>query len=231
MAAEIRDALFLILRGDRDVWLVTAVSLQVSMAALILAAAVAVPVAYATSQARRSIAAAVASTAHVLAALPTVVVGLTLYFVLSASGPLGWTHLLYTRAAMTAGQCVLALPIILTIVLVSLQRLPVEAHETARTLGLAPLVRMRILLGEVRGGIIAALLLAFARVFTELGAALILGGNIRGATRTLTTVIALEHNRGDDARAIALGVILLIVALAVNGVTHWLGRRGAPEIR
>ena len=89
--------------------------------------------------------------------------------------------------------------------------------------------RMQLLLVEARSALVSAVLVAFARIFTELGAAVILGGNIRGQTRTLTTVIALEYSKGDDARAIAMGVILLAVALGINGCVHGVGFWRAAE--
>jgi len=220
------DALRLIAAGDTEVWEITAVSLFVSLTALALATIVGVPTGYAIAHARGAAARVASSIIHTLTALPTVVVGLLLYFMLSASGPLGWMDLLYTRVAMIAGQTVLALPIVAALTLVAIQRLPAAAFETATTLGLGRLTRLSVLLREGRTAIISALLLAFARVFTELGAAVILGGNIRGETRTLTTVIALEHTKGDDARAMALGLILVVIALAVNAGVHsrWLQR-------
>jgi tungstate transport system permease protein len=131
--------------------------------------------------------------------------------------------LLYTRTAMVVGQFILALPILAAIALTAVRSLPVEAHETAITLGVTGPRRMQLLLVEARSALMSALLVAFARIFTELGAAVILGGNIRGQTRTLTTVIALEYAKGDDARAIAMGVILLAVALGINGFVHGAG--------
>jgi tungstate transport system permease protein len=220
------DALRLIVAGDTEVWEITAVSLLVSLAALALATIVGVPIGYGLAHARGAAARVASSVIHTLTALPTVVVGLLLYFMLSASGPLGWMDLLYTRVAMIAGQTVLALPIVAALTLVAIQRLPAAAFETVATLGLGRLTRLSVMLREGRTAIISALLLAFARVFTELGAAVILGGNIRGETRTLTTVIALEHTKGDDARAMALGLILVVIALAVNTGVHsrWLRR-------
>jgi tungstate transport system permease protein len=220
------DALRLIASGDSEVWSITGVSLFVSLAALALATAAGVPLGYALAHARGAAARIASSIIHTLTALPTVVVGLVLYFALSASGPLGWMDLLYTRLAMIIGQTVLALPIVAALTLVAVQRLPPAAFETATTLGFGRLTRFTVLLREGHTAIVSALLLAFARVFTELGAAIILGGNIRGETRTLTTVIALEHTKGDDARAMALGVILVVIALAVNAGVHsrWIRR-------
>lgn len=222
--AAFLDALRLIASGDTEVWSITAVSLFVSLSALLLATLAGVPLGYYLAHARSGWTRAASSIVHTLTALPTVVVGLLLYFALSATGPLGWMDLLYTRVAMIVGQTVLALPIVAALTLVAIQRLPPAAFETARSLGLGPLMRLRVLLHEAHAAVASALLLAFARVFTELGAAVILGGNIRGETRTLTTVIALEHTRGDDARALALGLILMIIALAVNAGVHsgWL---------
>lgn len=217
---SVGDAVMLIARGDAEVWRVTAVSLQVSVVALLLAVAAGLPTGYALAIARRPVASVGSWVLHTLTALPTVVVGLTLYFAFSAAGPLGWMDLLYTRTAMVIGQVILALPILAAIALTSVTSLPAEAHETAITLGVTGPRRMRLLLGEARSALMSALLVAFSRIFTELGAAVILGGNIRGQTRTLTTVIALEYSKGDDARAIAMGVILLAVALGINGFVH-----------
>jgi tungstate transport system permease protein len=179
-----------------------------------------VPAGYAAAHTRRAVASTASWLLHTLAALPTVVVGLTLYFAFSAAGPLGWMDLLYTRAAMVVGQFVLAFPILAAIALTAVRSLPREAHETALTLGLRRGRRMQLLLLEARPALVSAILIAFARIFTELGAAVILGGNIRGQTRTLTTVIALEYSKGDDARAIAMGLILVVVALGINGSVH-----------
>jgi tungstate transport system permease protein len=214
------EALRLIVRGDAEVWAVTAVSLQVSVIALLLAIFVGLPIGYAVATAKRSVASVGSWILHTLTALPTVVVGLTLYFAFSAAGPLGWMDLLYTRTAMVVGQFILAVPILGALALTAVRHLPLEARETAITLGVSRRVRMQLLLLETGPALVSAVLLAFARIFTELGAAVILGGNIRGQTRTLTTVIALEYSKGDDARAIAMGLILLAVALGINGVLH-----------
>jgi tungstate transport system permease protein len=220
MAGDFLHGLFLILTADREVWQVTGVSLQVSLTALALATAVALPLGYAISSSRSRLAGVASWIIHTATAFPTVVVGLAFYFLLSHSGPLGWMNLLYTRIAMTIGQFVLALPIVTAACLVALNGLGPEYRETARSLGLRGAAAMRVLIAEVRPAIVSGMLIAFARVFTELGAAIILGGNIRGSTRTLTTVVALEYDRGDNARAIALGVVLVVVALTVNALAH-----------
>ena len=227
MAGDFLHALRLILTADPEVWQVTGVSLQVSLTALALATVVALPLGYSISSSRSRLADVASWLIHTATAFPTVVVGLCFYFLLSHSGPLGWMNLLYTRAAMTIGQFVLALPIVTAACLIALNRLGPEYLETTRSLGIRGVPAMRVMIAEVRPAIVSGMLIAFARVFTELGAAIILGGNIRGATRTLTTVIALEYDRGDNTRAIALGVVLVAVALTVNALAH----RGVREKR
>jgi tungstate transport system permease protein len=227
MGGDFLHALRLIATADAEVWQITGVSLQVSLTALALATAVSLPLGYAISSSQSRLAGVASWLIHTATAFPTVVVGLSFYFVLSHSGPLGWMNLLYTRTAMMIGQFVLAGPIVTAACLVALNRLGPEYRETTRSLGIHGFAAMRTLLVEVRPAIVSGMLVAFARVFTELGAAIILGGNIRGATRTLTTVIALEYDRGDSARAIALGILLVCVALTVNALAH----RGVREGR
>jgi tungstate transport system permease protein len=221
MLGDIGRAFVLISGGDAEVWQITGVSFAVSCSAVCAALAVGLPLAYGCAAAGARTAGVGLWVAHSLAALPTVVIGLTLYLLLSASGPLGWTHLLYTRTAMAGAQFVLAAPIVVAIVLGALRRLPPSARETLRAHGVARGRHMTWLLREVGSAIVSGTFLAFSRAFTELGAALIVGGNIRGATRTLTTYVALEYDRGDDARAIALGLILLAVALLTNSLMHF----------
>src|SRR5205823_8781098 len=132
-------------------------SLEVSLIALVAAAAVSLPIAYALSTSKRKPAAFAAWLIHTATALPTVVVGLSLYFVLSAAGPLGWMGLLYTRAAMMIGQFVLALPIVTAVGLVALRRLGPEARETVLTLGVSRARGMRLLLGDVRPALVSAM--------------------------------------------------------------------------
>jgi tungstate transport system permease protein len=220
MLAEIGQALALIVGRDVEVWQITGVSFAVSLSAVLGAIVLGLPATYALAMSGPRGARTGMWVAHSMAALPTVVVGLTLYFVLSAGGPLGWTRLLYTKSAMAVGQLVLALPLLVAVVLGALRRLPPSASETLISHGVSRRRQLAWLMWEVRSAVVSGTFLAFSRAFTELGAALIIGGNIRGATRTLTTYVALEYNRGDDARAIALGLILLAVALATNTLMH-----------
>jgi tungstate transport system permease protein len=220
MLAEIGRALALIVGGDVEVWQIAGVSFTVSLTAVCGAVVLGLPAAYALAASSARTARVGMWVAHGFAALPTVVIGLTLYLLLSASGPLGWARLLYTRTAMASAQFVLAVPLVVAVVLGALRRLPPVATESLVTHGVTRPRQMGWLLWEVKSAVVSGTFLAFSRAFTELGAALIVGGNIRGATRTLTTYVALEYDRGDDARAIALGLILLAVALLTNSIMH-----------
>jgi len=149
-------------------------------------------------------------------ALPTVVVGLLLFGLLSRQGPLGPLGLLFTPLAMIAGQTVLAAPIVANLVLAAVTGADQRIINTALTLGASRLQAAIQLLREIRFGVMAAVIAGFGRVIAEVGVAMMLGGNIRNSTRTMTTAIALETSKGEFAFGLALGIILLSVALIVN---------------
>jgi tungstate transport system permease protein len=153
---------------------------------------------------------------NTLMAMPTVVVGLLLFGLLSRQGPFGPLGLLFTPLAMIAGQSVLATPIVANLVLAAVTGADRRIINTALTLGASRLQAAIKLLSEVRFGVMAAVIAGFGRVIAEVGVAMMLGGNIRNSTRTMTTAIALETSKGEFAFGLALGVILLSVALVVN---------------
>ena len=153
---------------------------------------------------------------NTLMALPTVVVGLVLFGLFSRQGPLGPLGLLFTPLAMIAGQTVLAAPIVANLVLAAVTGADQRIINTALTLGATRLQAARQLLREIRFGVMAAVIAGFGRVVAEVGVAMMLGGNIRNSTRTMTTAIALETSKGEFAFGLALGMILLGVALLVN---------------
>ena len=153
---------------------------------------------------------------NTLMALPTVVVGLLLFGLLSRQGPLGPLGLLFTPLAMIAGQTVLAAPIVANLVLAAVTGADQRIINTALTLGASRLQAAIQLLREIRFGVMAAVIAGFGRVIAEVGVAMMLGGNIRNSTRTMTTAIALETSKGEFAFGLALGMILLSVALIVN---------------
>ncbi len=157
--------------------------------------------------------------------VPTVLIGLLCYAMLSRRGPLGGLDLLYTPWGIIAGEILLAWPIIVTWTHGAISSLDPRAAETAITLGAGPVRRWRTCLSEARLAIALALLTAFARCFTELGIAMMVGGNIKYRTRTLTTATALETARGEFDRGVAMSLILLFIAVIVTLLIAWLGRQ------
>jgi len=162
-------------------------------------------------------------------AMPTVFLGVVGYALLSRRGPLGPAELLFTPWAIVLGELLLALPIIVSLSHGAVRALDPRVAQTARTLGARALRRAWTYLSEARLGVVLAVLNGFARCVTELGVALMLGGNIKGETRTLTTAIALETGRGEFGRGLAMGLVLLAVALAVTVGIAVLGRQTSEE--
>lgn len=163
--------------------------------------------------------------ARVGMAMPTVVLGVLGYALFSRRGPLGPLELLYTPWAIVLGELLLALPITVSLSHGAVSALDVRVAETARTLGAGLLRRFWTYLSEARIGVVLALLTAFSRCVTELGVALMLGGNLAGHTRTLPTAIALETGKGEFGRGLAMGLVLLSVALGVTVGIALLGRQ------
>ena len=151
-------------------------------------------------------------------ALPSVVVGLVVWLLLSRSGPFGELQLIYTKPAMVLAQFVLATPIVIGVTSAAIQALPPELPDLLRTLGAGRLRTIWLISREARLGLLAAVMAAFGAVVSEVGASLTVGGNLRGDTRVLTTAIVTVTGRGDIAAALALGVVLLALAFAVNAV-------------
>lgn len=164
--------------------------------------------------------------------VPTVLIGLICYAMLSRRGPLGsiafgehgTVELLYTTWAIVIGEFFLALPIVATWTHGAVSRLDPRVSETALTLGAGPIQRSLTYLSEARIAIVLAILTAFSRCFTELGIAMMVGGNIKGQTRTLTTATALETSRGEFARGVAMSLILLLIAMLITAAISLLGR-------
>ena len=163
---------------------------------------------------------------NVLLGLPTVTLGLVLYLVFSRSGPLGFLQLLYTPTAIVIGQALLITPVIVSFVTNTLEAVDPEIRSLALTLGASEARASLTVLNESLSGVLLAVTASFNRAIAELGVALMLGGNIRGATRVLTTTIALETNRGQIALGIALAVVLLcivgVVNILVSQVRRWI---------
>lgn len=214
-------AVRLLVSFDAGVLAVVWVSLRVSILATLFSTLLGVPIGFhvATRDFRgRRIAELLLRT---LTALPTVVVGLLTYAILSRRGLLGPLGLLYTPWAMVIGQTVLVTPLMAALTVAVVGGADPRIQETALTLGASRLRAAATVLGEMRRGLLAAVATGFGRLVSELGVALMVGGNIEGTTRTMTTAIALETSKGDFALGLALGLVLLAVALAVN-VAVWL---------
>ena len=216
LGESLLTALELIINFDREVRITAWVSLYTSSCAIVIAALLGVPTGLWLGLNRfrgRQILLALLNT---LMALPTVVVGLLLFGLLSRQGPLGPLGLLFTPLAMIAGQTVLATPIVANLVLAAVTGADQRIINTALTLGASRFQAAIQLLREIRFGVMAAVIAGFGRVIAEVGVAMMLGGNIRNSTRTMTTAIALETSKGEFAFGLALGVLLLSVALLVN---------------
>ena len=206
----------LLLELNGEVYGIAWVSLRVSLLAILFASLLAVPLGLVIGLTEFRGKQTVCTIFNTLMALPTVVVGLLVYGLLSSKGLLGYWELLYTPGAMVVAQSLLAFPLVTALVVAAVTTLDKRVHPTALTLGANRRQAAAAVLLEARFAVLAALCAGFGRVLTEVGAAIMVGGNIRGFTRTLTTAIALETAKGDFAQGMALGVILLVMALGVN---------------
>jgi tungstate transport system permease protein len=217
-------ALSLILSGDAVLADIVLLSLGVTLTALLIASAIGLPAGAALALARFPGRSFLVVTFNSLMGLPPVVAGLVVYLVLSRSGPLGWLGILFTPSAMIVAQTLLITPIIVSLTRQVVEDLWAEYEEQLRSLGSSRLQAVPTLLWDGRFSLITALLAGFGRASAEVGAILIVGGNIAGYTRTMTTAIALETSRGDLAFALALGIILLAVTLSLNAGAYMTGR-------
>lgn len=220
------EAFARILTGDPELWGIVALSLQVSLGAVALAALIGLPLGAWLALARFPGRTALVVMLNSLMGLPPVVVGLCVYLLLSASGPLGVLGLLYSPTAMIIAQFILVTPIIAALTRSQIEALAEEYGEQFRSLGLGRGPQAATLLYEGRHGLITAALAGFGRAIAEVGAVMIVGGNINHLTRVMTTSIALETSRGQLELALALGVVLMVLALAVNAAAGGLALRG-----
>lgn len=168
---------------------------------------------------------ALISTIQTLFAMPTVLVGLFVLVLFSRVGPLGFFGILFTPYAMVIGQILLISPLLLGFTISALSGVSREIIDTATSLGASGFQTVWLVLREARYAVLAAVIMGFARAISEVGCAMMVGGNIRGATRVMTTAISLEASKGDIALAIALGIILLFVALIINIALNRLQQR------
>ena len=226
LAEGVRRAWGLLIAGDSEVFGIALLTLKVAVVATAIACTVGLPLGYFLATRRfwgRRAALTVVNTAL---AFPTVVVGLLLYGMLSRRGPLGGLGWLYTWQAIVVGDVLLALPIAAALSAAAVQGVDPRVRRTAETLGAGPWRTAWTVAREARFALAAVITAAFGQVVAEVGAAMIVGGNIRGSTLTLTTAVALYTSQGDFGTALALGLVLVILALVINIALQVLQGRG-----
>ncbi len=212
------QAFGMISRLDPQLVDIVALSVQVSLAAVVIAAVIGLPLGAALAVERFTGRHALIVFLNALMGLPPVVVGLLVYLLLSRAGPLGDLGLLFTPAAMVVAQAVLVTPIIAALSRQTLEDMWVEYEEQLRSFGAGRVSAALTLLWDSRLSLITVVLAGFGRAAAEVGAVMIVGGNIEGVTRVMTTAIALETSKGDLPLALGLGIILIALVIALNAV-------------
>ncbi len=220
----IREAFRLLVTLDPEVVSIAGVSLKVSLASAAAATLMGIPMGFALATRDFRGRGVTITLVNALLALPTVVVGLFCFALLSRQGPIGVLGLLFTPVAMAVGQTILATPIVTAFTLAAVQAVDPRVAETARTLGATHSQMRWTILVEARFAVLAAIIAAFGRVVAEVGVSLMLGGNIRHFTRNLTTAIALETSKGEFGLGLALGIILMFIGFVVNGGLYMVQR-------
>lgn len=222
------DALYaaiqLIFAMDPEITEIVVFSVAVSLTASMLAAAVGIPAGIAVAINQFPGKKTLQHLLNTLMAMPTVVIGLLLYGLLSRAGPLGDWGLLYTPAAIIMAQSILILPIMMNLTVTAVNSADPRLFYTLRSLGARPTAFAWHVARTTRLAILAGVVTGFGRAIGEVGAAMMLGGNIAGYTRTMTTAIALETSKGEFELALALGLVLLVLAFVLNFMLAWLNR-------
>lgn len=210
------EAFWLVLALDADLVEIVGLSLRVSLLAVAIAGLIGLPLGALLAVARFPGRGVVLVLLNALMGLPPVVVGLIVYLMLSNAGPLGVLQLLYTPTAMIVAQAVLVTPIVAALTRQTVEDMRGEYSEYLQTLGIGTLGTVTTLLQDARYSLLTALLAGFGRAIAEVGAVIIVGGNINHVTRVMTTTIALETSKGNLALALGLGMILILIAIVVN---------------
>lgn len=216
LVETVRHAFLLLFSGDAQLWGIIWVSLKTSMTGMLLASPVALLLGYLIGTRSFIGRRAVIWITQAALSLPTVLIGLLLYLALSRQGPLGSLGWLFTQSGIIAGQVLIVLPLLIALTLAAVQSADPRLAETAIAHGASGWRLMCTVLYEVRFGVMAAVINGFGRVIAEVGCALMVGGNIAGQTRTITTAIALETSKGEFAQGVALGIVLITIALVIN---------------
>ncbi|MBF0542962.1 MAG: ABC transporter permease [Candidatus Riflebacteria bacterium] len=201
---------------DAELCEVVWVSVKVSLISTFFASLLGIPLGLLISLHQFRLKRLVITVLNSLLALPTVLIGLFVYSFLCRKGIFGSWDLLYTQTAITIGQIILIVPLVTTFTIATISRLDGRYKKTAMTLGANRFQTSIVILREARFGIISGIAGSFGRVISEIGVSMMLGGNIRGFTRTITTAIALEYDKGEFVFAVALGIVLMVLSLAIN---------------
>ncbi len=220
------DSAQLIFSLDREIYGIVGRSLVFSLTATFLAALFGVPIGFLVGTKRFRGKSGLLTVMNTLMALPTVVVGLLAYGFFSRRAPLGFLDLLFSPPAVIIGEFILSLPIIANLTVSAVQAVDPRAILTAKTLGAGRVLTAWTILMEARFSLLAAIIAGFGRAVSEVGSAMMLGGNIRFYTRTMTTAIALETSKGEFGFGLALGFFLLLVVFSINILFHFLQVRG-----
>lgn len=228
-----QDAFSLLFSGDVALWAIIWVSIKTTVIGLLIATPIAVVAGYSIATYSFPGRRIIIWLAQAALSVPTVLIGLLLYLMLSRQGPMGGLQWLFSQSGIIAGQVLIAMPVLVAFTLAAVQACDPRLIETAITLGASRWRVMFTILYEVRFGVMAAVITGFGRVISEVGCAMMVGGNIVGETRTITTAIALETSKGEFAQGIALGIVLVTIALLMNAVLMLLqgdlrATRGAP---
>ncbi|HWU24922.1 MAG TPA: ABC transporter permease, partial [Rhizomicrobium sp.] len=220
------SALQLVLTGDPGLFAIVRLSLLVSLSAVFFASAIGIPVGALLALTRFRGREGLIVVLNALMGLPPVVAGLAIFLLLSRSGPLGSFGLLFTPQAMVIAQTVLVAPIIAALTRQTIEDLWVEYHDELEAMKVGPVRRVATLIWDARFSLVTALLAGFGRAAAEVGAIIIVGGNIEGFTRTMTTAIALETSKGDLPLAIGLGMVLIAIVVLINAMAWSIRRVG-----
>jgi len=219
------SALHLVVSLDAEMFSIVFFSLKVSSTSTLVASLIGIPLGFFIAFKSFPGKPLVLTILNTLLALPTVVIGLFVYSFIARRGIFGSLGLLYTQKAIIIGQTLLVLPIVATFTIAAISRIDTRYRKTAMTLGATQIQTAVVLFREARFGIIAAVIAAFGRVISEVGISMMLGGNAKGFTRTMTTAMALEYDKGEFTLAVALGIILLTVSFGINLLFHSLQGR------
>jgi tungstate transport system permease protein len=217
----LRDAFKLIITLDPEVSNVVGTSLKLSLTSTFFAALLGIPLGILISKIEFKGKYLLNTILNTLLSLPTVVLGLFVYSVISRRGIFGEWGLLFTNKGIIIGQVLLILPIVVALVRNAIHDVDEKMYKTAISLGATGSQKFRLLISEARYGIIGALITSYGRVIGEVGVSMMLGGNIKGFTRTITTAIAMETNKGRFSFALALGIILLSIAFIINFILYY----------